>query len=84
MWSLVLMFYLYQNSNAGGLAATTIDNFSSKVVCEAAGQAFVNNTDVYQNNEVHTTGIFDRKQEVKTYRFYANVIAKSYQCVEVK
>lgn len=84
MWSLVLMFYLYQNSNAGGLAATTIDNFSSKVACEAAGEAFVENTDVYQKNEVRTTGLFDRKQEVNTNRFYANVIAKSYQCVEVK
>jgi molybdopterin-biosynthesis enzyme MoeA-like protein len=77
------MFYL-KIGYAGGMGATTIDNFTSKAACEAAGQAFVVKNDVYQLNETHTTGLIHKTQNTTTENFYPNVIAKSYQCVEVK
>lgn len=83
MWSLVLMFYLHIG-HAGGMGATTIDNFTSKAACEAAGQVFVQKPDVYQQTEVHTSGFINKTQNIETDSFYPNVIAKSYQCVEVK
>lgn len=93
MWTLVLMLYFIDASHAsglgGGLASTTIDNFTSKVACEAAGKAFVDNIDIYQRNDVRTAGFFERTffertKSVDRYRFYANNISKAYQCVEVK
>lgn len=83
MWSLVLMFYL-KIGYAGGMGATTIDNFTSKAACEAAGQVFVQKLDVYQLNEVHTTGLINKTQNTETSNFYSNAVAKSYQCIEVK
>lgn len=83
MQSLILMFYL-KYGNAGGIGATTIDNFTSKAACEAAGQMFVQKFDVYQQNEVHTTGVFTQTQNTETSNFYANSVSKSYQCIEVK
>ena len=88
MWSLVLMLYFIDTSHVsglgGGLATTTVDNFKSKVACEAAGQAFVEHVDVYQRNEVQTTGLFKRTAKTEKYRFYANNVSKAYQCMEIK
>ena len=82
MWSLVLVFY-FLSGYGGGVGATTVDNFTSKEACEAAGNAFVNNLNTYQYNWV-SKGFLSNKKEISVETNNQSNIGKSYQCIEVK
>ena len=82
MWSLVLVFY-FLSGYGGGVGATTVDNFTSKEACEAAGNTFVNNLNTYQYNWV-SKGFLSNKKEISVETNNQSNIGKSYQCIEVK
>lgn len=83
MWALVLIFFFMDN-RAGGMAATTIENFTSQVTCEAAGKAAIEDLDAFQHTEIVYAGLFNKTKDFKKGKFYHDRIRKSYQCIEVK
>lgn len=83
MWALVLIFF-FKDSYAGGMAATTIDNFTTQATCEAAGQAAIEDLDVFQHTEIEYVGLFNKTQTFKKGKFYHDSIRKSYKCIQVK
>ena len=83
MWTLGLIFW-FKAGYAGGMAATTGENFSSQVTCEAAGKAAVENLDTFHSVTIKESGLINKTQSFEKGSYYHDSIDKAYQCIMVK
>jgi len=82
MWTLII-FAIFHSGYAGGMSATNVQGFTSKLNCEKAGYELTTNT-AHRQFYNQYVGTFTNKIKLDSTEILSSAVRYSFECVEVK